>query len=105
MLQLATLKEDLVQQLSDDIVKLSLEDQTRMRRLLEEIAARYAEMGLIVGRVLGKPTLHQTIFTPGGRTIFTAKQKPEGDDLSYCIEFPGGGVWEEPPGICREGSC
>jgi hypothetical protein len=88
---------------------LSAEDKARMRRLQEEIAARYFEMAMVMERVLGDKGLRTRAMKPGGKITMAFKSvgshpTDEAADYYLCIEVDGG-AWEDPPGICRYGGC
>jgi hypothetical protein len=83
---------------------LSNEEHERMRRLAQEVGARYFEMATIMERALGSPGLRDRATGRGSQITLATKA---GDDapLEYCIEFEGEGHWEDPPGICAPGPC
>ncbi len=95
----------------DEPLPLTDEDNSRIRRLHEEIAGRFVEIGLILGRRMGKSDLGSIALGQGGRMMVTHKSgtpsaaSSRPDDLPYiCIEV-GDGAWEDPPGWCRPGGC
>ena len=88
--------------------KLSLEDNARMTRLHEEIAARVAEMALI-----GARNLNLASKFPVGQFILSTRirRNDEGVIIEFgpCAEItlPDGTIvcWCDPPGICYIGPC
>src|SRR3712207_1968329 len=88
--------------------ELSAEETARMRRLQDEIVARYAEMAMILGRALGSPGLVSRATQPGARLTLAFKSEDRTTtqlrDGYICVEVDGG-AWEDPPGWCREGGC
>lgn len=83
-------------------IELSPEDNARMKRLYEEIAGRYAQMALIIGRTLGNKDLPAPV-APGGRITLVNKETEE--RASYLCSQVDGGAWGDPPGWCCPGGC
>lgn len=87
---------------------LNSEDQSRMRRLSEEITARYFEMATILERTLGSEGMRQRAFAPGGRVAMTfMEQKAVGElpkEACFCVEIDGG-HYINPPGESAPGPC
>jgi len=83
---------------------LSSDDRSRMRRLTEEITARYFEMATIMERA-GEDNggLRERAFAPGGKiTISALEGLPT--ETCFCVEVPGG-HYIDPPGRSATGPC
>jgi hypothetical protein len=93
-----------MEQTPGQAIELSPEDNARKRRLYEEIAGRYAEMALIMGRTLGNNSLQAAVLAPGGKITLVNQEEATTERSSLCIEVDGG-AWVDPPGVCRPGGC
>lgn len=79
-------------------VKLSGADQERMRKLADEVEARFKEMAEVVRRILNPYQQQQATEELGEVRAFFSKEPKITllDSNGNCI-----GVYEDPPGICR----
>jgi hypothetical protein len=84
---------------------LSSEDRSRMRRLTEEVTARYFEMATIMERTSENNSgLRDRAFAPGGKITISALEGELPTKACFCVEVDGG-HYIDPPGQSASGPC
>jgi hypothetical protein len=92
--------------LPEGAVRLSEEDRVRMERLYEEVSARVMEMGLIVGRALGRDTrdaleiaFSRSLKERNGGTTVPPDPEPSGRMIHFSnCEW---GCYDYESGVCE----